>query len=141
VLVTHPDKAANGSDGEFKALQLAWEVPPCDHIPALNMPAALLFGPSSPQGSAQGFHRQVLRDPVRRAAYDRRAAVTQLHAGGAIAEELDLDDFACSVTDRWLQNMSLFTLRAARSYHCNTFCVLAAVASRCLSFVASTAII
>ena len=38
---------------------------------------------------------------MRRAAYDRRAAVTQLHAGGAIAEELDLDDFACSViTDR-----------------------------------------
>jgi hypothetical protein len=76
---------------------------------------------------------------VRRAAYDRCAAVTQLHAGGAIAEELDLDDFACSVTDRWLQKISFpldehvgqsseyvlhacgcsIMLFAVRGYHCN----------------------
>ena len=98
----------------------------------LDMSGALLFWPPSPQGSAQGSHRQVLRDPVRRAAYDRRAAVTQLHAGGTIAEELDLDDFSCSlVAERCLHTASLLTLQAASPGQHAAPCMIASGCKSC----------
>ena len=39
----------------------------------------------------------MLKDPAKRAAYDRARAAGRPRVSGAIAEELDLDDLSCTV--------------------------------------------
>jgi hypothetical protein len=55
---------------------------------------------------------------VRRAAYDRRAAAaSQLRIGAAVAEELDLDDFACSPITDWCVHISCVPPQDPSSQH------------------------
>lgn len=77
--------------------------------------AALLLHPDKGGGGSDADFRrlqaawEVLKDPVKRAAYDRRAAATDRRT--AVAEELDLDDLTCTLVsssegDRKAENIA-----------------------------------